>query len=148
MSSASDISNLFQMLGVSPSHYQELERTEQVQGSRGRWAMQTGPLPADIAQPDAARDAEAVAPTDAAETAPAEPAPLIESTATAAEPDAVPQSQTESEQPIQQPVLQPAAEPVSPSESAPREPGSLSAMFARLRESNSPQQDGSQRQTS
>lgn len=45
MSSASDISNLFQMLGVSPSHYQEVERTEQVQGLRGRWSTQTEPSP-------------------------------------------------------------------------------------------------------
>jgi len=148
MSSASDISNLFQMLGVSPSHYQEVERTEQVQGSRGRWAMQTGPLPAEIAQPDAARDAETIAPTDTAEMAPAEPAPLIDSAAAAAESNAVPQSHTESEQSIQQPVLQPAPEPVSARESGPQQPDSLSAVFARLRESSSPQQDGSQRQTS
>lgn len=52
MSSASDISNLFQILGVSPSHYQEVERTEQVRGLRGRWSMQPGSFPAWRALPE------------------------------------------------------------------------------------------------
>jgi hypothetical protein len=54
MSSASDISNLFQMLGVSPSQYQEVARTEQAQGSRGSWSMQTEPVPGDTTRDDAA----------------------------------------------------------------------------------------------
>ena len=60
MSSASDISNLFQMLGVSPSHYQEVASNEQAQGSRGRWSMQTEVTAMDIMREFAARQAEAV----------------------------------------------------------------------------------------
>ena len=50
MSSASDISNLFQMLGMSPSQYQEVARTEQVQGSRKHWPMQAEAVPAAAAR--------------------------------------------------------------------------------------------------
>ncbi|WP_322045637.1 hypothetical protein [Paraburkholderia sp. J67] len=38
MSSASDIANLFGVAGGSPAQYQEVERTEQTQGTRGSWA--------------------------------------------------------------------------------------------------------------
>lgn len=48
MSSASDISNLFRVVGGDPAQYQEVEQTEQVQGLRGRWTRSAAPV--DIAQ--------------------------------------------------------------------------------------------------
>ncbi|MBN3854964.1 hypothetical protein G3N59_16400 [Paraburkholderia sp. Ac-20340] len=38
MSGASDIANLFEVAGGNPAQYQEVERTEQMQGSRGPWS--------------------------------------------------------------------------------------------------------------
>ncbi|MBC8721290.1 hypothetical protein F6X37_06685 [Paraburkholderia sp. 31.1] len=140
MSSASDISNLFQMLGVSPSHYQEIERIEQVQGSRGRWSMQTTSSPGDTTRDDSAREAEAVLPTDVTEVAPAAPPQLIAPAVPAAVSGSLPVLQAAPEQP----VLQFNPGPVA----APQQPDSLSAVFARLRERSEPQEGVPQRQTS
>jgi hypothetical protein len=149
MSSASDISNLFQMLGVSPSQYQEVERTEQVQGARGRWSTPTSSSPADITRDDAPREAEVVLPTEtaeavvppeAAEVAPAAPPQPIASAA----PDAVSEPLPAVQLAPEQAVLQSNPEPVI----VPQQPDSLSAVFARLRERSGPQEDAAQRQPS
>jgi hypothetical protein len=156
MSSASDISNLFQMLGASPSHYQEVEKTEQMHGSRGRWSMPTMPAPADFVRDDgAASDAEDLAasvPADAAEMAsnePPQPAVSAEEATEGAneaspEPAAESTSSAQSQAAAEQPVPQSAPEPVIAAE----QPGSLSAMFARLREQSRAQEDVAQRHTS
>ncbi|WP_144155404.1 BcsR/BcsP family cellulose biosynthesis protein [Paraburkholderia sp. BCC1885] len=68
MSGASDISNLFQTLGVSPSHYQEVGQTERAQGGRERWPTQAEPAPVATWLDDAACEA-------ALESAPVLPTP-------------------------------------------------------------------------
>jgi hypothetical protein len=141
MSSASDISNLFQMLGVSPSHYQEVEKTEQVQGSRGRWSA-PATSPEHIAPSDAAREAETVLPADAADATEAPPTAQpqpIASAVPAAASASLPALQAEPEQP----VLQSDPEPVI----AAQRPDALSAVFARLREQSEPQADVARRLT-
>ncbi len=122
--------------------------------------MPTMPSPADIVRDgDAASDAEdlaAVVPADTAEMAsdePPHPAVSAEEAAegaaeaaneVSAEPAAESISPAQSQAAAEQPVPQSAPEPVIAAE----QPGSLSAMFARLREQSRAQEDVAQRQTS
>jgi hypothetical protein len=158
MSSASDISNLFQTLGVSPSHYQEVERTEQLQGSRGAWSTSAEPLePAqESARDDAAsQQAEAAPCADAPESAPIEPMPQdeITETVTAAEPAACAAIEASAEVPaaVSTESAEPAGAPPLPEshpESAAAQPVALSSVFARLLEKDAPQADATPRRTS
>ncbi len=164
MSSASDISNLFQMLGVSPSHYQEVARNEQAQGSRGRWSMQTEVTAMDIVREFAARQAEAVRlAEDGVEVVAEDVAGDVAEPVTEVAEDAVEVATAVPQEPIaptlpavvsepvetlqaapEQPVLQSDPKPVI----AAQEPAALSSLFARLREGHEPRADVPQRQAS
>jgi hypothetical protein len=140
-SSASDISNLFQMLGVSPSHYQEVQRTEQVQGSRGLWSTQTGQSPVAATCGQIARDAQAAsaeAPELTATAVAASAQVSASASASASAPATLPAADG------QAPVRQSNPDPVVV---APQ-PDSLSAMFARLRNTTVHHADAAQRQAS
>lgn len=156
MSSASDISNLFQMVGGDPSQYQEVEQTEQMQGSRGRWntvaAAQPGcmfeaPIDVaseqDLAQPEVAREAEAPLPVETAEVEPAAPPRL-----TGLIDWALPAPDSEPPPVVRAPLAQPAAranpEPVAP----PPQSAPLSSVFARLLERDTSGTDASSRRKS
>jgi hypothetical protein len=157
MSSASDISNLFHILGVSPSHYQEVERTEQLQGSRGAWSTPVGPVAPDITRDAAASETEAVLPADATDVPAAAPAPQeIAATVAADEPEApAVEAQAEAEAAaVQTSQAEPSAQaeaetiPELHPEAAAPQPAALSSVFARLLERNAPQTDATPRQTS
>jgi hypothetical protein len=144
MSSASDILNLFRMAGGDASHYQEVEKAEQMQGSRGRWSMLSAvqpdgvaAAPVDIARDDAAGEAEAVRLAETAEAIPAAPERLIAWTipAVASEPPPVLQSAPE------QPDVQANPEPVVEVQ----QPADLNSVFARLLERDKPRADVSRR---
>jgi hypothetical protein len=143
MSGASDISNLFQMVGGDPSQYKEVERTEHMQGSRGRWSMLPA-APVAMVRNDASDEADAVRLADTAEVEPVAPQRLIawDIPAIGAEPPPV--LRATPEQPVVQADVQASPEPVV----AEQPSADLSRVFARLLERDKRRADASQRRTS
>lgn len=149
MSGASDIAKLFEVAGGSPAQYQEVERTEQMQGARGRWSAHADAQP-ELDLPDAEVEAEAdaaqpliewsiAAVTD--EPPPvlpvAQEAPAIEDTAEAAAHIPV---EAEAQAAAAAIVATPAAEIAAAPQGA-----ALSSVFARLMERNEPRVDAAPR---
>jgi hypothetical protein len=161
MSSASDIANLFEVAGASPSQYQEVERTEQMQGLRGDWTALNASEPELVAPEPAAQApleaAVASAATETTETAPGTetadtvletPQPLFAWSIPAAASEPPPVAQTSPVEPVIQPApVEPVAQPApAPVVDAPP-PAALSGVFARLMERNEPREGAAPRGT-
>jgi hypothetical protein len=144
MGSASDILNLFQMAGGDASQYHEVEKAEQMQGSRGRWSMlspvhpdRVAAAPADVARDDAAGEAEAVCLAETAEAVAAAPQRQIAWTI----PDVASEPPSVLKAAVEQPAVQACPEPVAEVQ----QPADLSSVFARLLERDKPRADVPQR---
>lgn len=155
MSGASDIAKLFEVAGGSPAQYQEVERTEQMQGARGRWSAHADAQP-ELDLPDAEVEVEAEA--DAAqpliewsiaavtdEPPPvlpvAQEAPAIEDSAEAAADTPV---EAEAQAEVQTAAADMAATPAAEIAAAPHG-AALSSVFARLMARNEPRADAAPR---
>jgi hypothetical protein len=145
MSSASDISNLFQMLGLSPSQYQEVERREQSDGSRGRWSAPAEAFSLAIANEKASYETLLPCPPAAAGVAATAPAMAEQPGApavSASAPGSVGELKAAPEQPVAQADLEPAAEAKPEPVTVLPQPAALNSVFARLLERNSSRVDG------
>jgi hypothetical protein len=165
MSGASDIAKLFAVAGGSAAQYQEVERTEQQDGARGRWSAHADTDAGLAAQDEAALDAAQplIAWSIAAVTD--EPPPVVPVLSATQEAPAI-QSADETPveaqaQPAVEPVVESALEPafepsfapapesiVEPAVQTTPEPATaapqsaaLSSVFARLMERNEPRAD-------
>jgi hypothetical protein len=167
MSGASDIAKLFAVAGGSAAQYQEVERTEQQDGARGRWSAHADTDAGLAAQDEAALDAaqpliawSIAAVTD--EPPPVVPVasvvPVVSATQEAPAIQSAAETPVEAQtplavEPVVEPRLAPAVEPapesiVEPAVQTPPEPAAaapqsaaLSSVFARLMERNEPRAD-------
>jgi hypothetical protein len=164
MSGASDIAKLFAVAGGSAAQYQEVERTEQLEGARGRWSAHadTDTDPDLAAQDEAAPDAaqpliswsiaavteEPPPVVPAAQDAPAiqaaNDAPVEVETQPALQSSLEPELKLELKSELK-PAFEPIAEPAAQATPAPAtgapQPAALSNVFARLMERNEPRAD-------
>jgi hypothetical protein len=169
MSGASDIAKLFEVAGGSPAQYQEVERTEQIEGARGRWSTHADAQPDLAAQGDADLDASQPLIVWSIAAVATEPPPVLP---VAQEPPAIGADvQASLEAPVEAPVetgmqaeapapaaAQPRVEPViqdvavartepepaippTPQPAAAPQSAALSSVFARLMERNEPRGD-------
>ncbi len=150
MSGASDIAKLFAVAGGSAAQYQEVERTEQLEGARGRWSAHADTDPDLAAQDVAALDAAQPLISWSIAAVTEEPPPV----ATAAQ--ETPTIQAAVEAPVQaqtqsvvgsslEPALEPSVEPAAQATPAPTaaapQAAALSSVFARLMARDEPRTD-------
>lgn len=150
MSGASDIAKLFEVAGGSPAQYREVERTEQIEGARGRWSAHadTDTEPDRAAQDDAGLDASQPLIAWSIAAVASEPPPVVlavqmpPAIEAAVQPEAHAQPQAEVSppaaiQPDAEPTVQPTPEPATPTPQS----ATLGSVFARLMERNEPRAD-------
>jgi hypothetical protein len=160
MSGASDIAKLFAVAGGSAAQYQEVERTEQLEGARGRWSAHadTDTDPDLAAQDEAAPDAAQPLISWSIAAVTEEPPPVVPAAQDASAIQAADEAPVEVEtqpalqsslEPELKPELKPAFEPIdepaaqatpAPTTGAPQS-AALSNVFARLMERNEPRAD-------
>jgi hypothetical protein len=171
MSGASDIAKLFAVAGGSAAQYQEVERTEQQDGARGRWSAHADTDAGLAAQDEAALDAaqpliawSIAAVTD--EPPPVVPVasvvPVVSATQEAPAIQSAAETPVEAQTPpavapvveptlappiepapesIVEPIAEPAVQTTPEPAAAAPQSAALSSVFARLMERNEPRAD-------